>query len=247
VAGKGLTWAFAGALCGAIFMALTSFCRIVGMSEWFCLVLACTVAGMVTAAFFGSMLVALGGTLAGILVAITYEIVAPNQDSPLLLLLVAFVAALISGTIFTRQEIVQAKPLGQAGSGLAAGLLAGLILALLMSLLKLPQDHWSLAALAVALVGLLYVLASMHMPAMINRGPMLTIGGPLVSGIIGVAVAASFWIIGESMVTLPQLTPGRYQAVLDYVPTGLLGGLIGGGLGGVMLELLGIRVEAHIS
>jgi hypothetical protein len=244
---KGITWAFAGALCGALFMGIATICRIVGLPEWSALLLACAGAGTVTAAFFGSMLVALGGTLAGILVAISHEILAPNIEQPWLLLAAAFVIALVAGTIFTRQEVAQAKPLGQAGSGLVAGLVAGLLLGLIAPLTGLSNDHWGVSALAVALVGLLYVVASFHMPGMLNRGPLLMTGAPLVSGIIGVAVAGAFWFIGESMLMLPQLTPGRFHAVLAHVPPGLIGGLVGGGIGGAMLELLGIRVEAHIS
>ena len=68
------------------------------------------------------------------------------------------------------------------------------------------------------------------------------------SGLIAMAVASVFWIIGESYMTIPELGQiSRYQQVMDSAPFGLLGGALGGAFGGAMLEILGIRLEEHIT
>ena len=88
---KSIIWAFSGALYGGFFAGLLSYFHIVQENHWLAFILASSIAGMVIAAFFGSMLVALGGTLTGILTAISYQLLLVSYDQPLILFAAAFI------------------------------------------------------------------------------------------------------------------------------------------------------------
>jgi hypothetical protein len=249
ILGKAITWAFSGALYGGFFTGMFGYLAMQsGHASWTPYVMASLLSGMVIAAFFGSMLVALGGTLSGILTAISYQILFATYHQPLILLGVSFLVGLLGGTFFTRREIHEAQPLAQAVAGLLGGLVSGPILFIAARTLNIDEMALALSALSVSLVGLFYVMAIKHLPAALRQGLAEKVGGPLVTGIIAAAVAAVFWLIGESYMVIPIYgEESSYQAVLDAIPFGLLGGALGGAFGGVMLELLGIRLEEHIT
>ncbi len=249
IVGKAITWAFSGALYGGFFSGLFGYLAMQqGAAHWAPYVTASMISGMVIAAFFGSMLVALGGTLSGILTAISYQIIFAGYHRPLLLLASAFVVGMVAGTFFTRREIHKSQPLAQAAAGLVAGAAAGPLLFLIARALELDEVMAATAALSVSLVGLFYVVAIKHLPPLLRQGLAEKVGGPLVSGIISAAVAAVFWLIGESYMVIPLYgEESSYQLILDNTPFGLLGGALGGAFGGAMLEILGIRLEEHIA
>ncbi len=247
ILGKAIIWGFSGALFGGFFAGMLSFLLIEGLPPWLALMLACTLSGMVISAFFGSMLVALGGSLTGILTAISYQILFAGYHQPLVLLGIALAAGFVAGSFFTKREIRDSQPLAQTGTGLIAGLVSGPLLYFIVSSSSLLNNHWLVTAIAVSLVGLCYVYLIKHRLPFLSSPLALKIGGPLVSGVIAISVASVFWIIGESYLTVPELgQTSRYQGVLDAAPLGLLGGVIGGAFGGTMLEILGIRLEEHI-
>ncbi len=249
ILGKAITWAFSGALYGGFFAGLFGYLVLhQGPAAWSPYLIASMVSGTVIAAFFGSMLVALGGTLTGILTAISYQILFATYHRPLILLALAFGLGLLAGTFFTRREIRQSQPLAQAAAGLAGGMVAGPITYLVARALSLDEVMTAIAALSVSLVGLFYVVAIKHIPHFLRHGPAERVGGPLVCGVIAAAVSAVFWLIGESYMVIPlHGEASSYQTVLDATPLGLLGGALGGAFGGAMLEILGIQLEEHIT
>ncbi|HDK37489.1 MAG TPA: hypothetical protein ENG92_00520 [Thiolapillus brandeum] len=245
---KAIIWAFSGALFGAFFSGLLNFFLIEGIASWLAYMLATVLAGMVISAYFGSMLVALGGTLAGILTAISYQILFVTYHQPLILLGISLVAGLIAGGFFTKREIRDSQPLAQTGTGFMAGLISSPLVYTIISSSPISNNGWEAAAVAVSLVGLCYVFLIKHRLSILGSAGALKIGGPLVSGLIAMTVASVFWIIGESYMTIPELGQvSQYQQVLDAAPLGLLGGALGGAFGGAILEILGIRLEEHIA
>ncbi len=248
ILGKAVTWAFAGALYGGFYAGLLAYSHIIEIGHLPAYLLSSAVAGLVIAAFFGSMLVALGGTLTGILAAITYQILLSHTEQPLILFASALLLGALAGAVLTHREIKQSQPLAQATAGLLAGLVSGPIMALIT--LKLPQyaDHWVISAGSVTLVGLGYVFFDKHSTGLLRNKLSMKVGGPLVSGILAMAMASVFWVIGESSMTMEHLGQySDYQSVIDSAPTGLLGGAVGGAFGGAMLEILGIKLEEHIN
>ncbi len=245
---KAITWAFAGALYGGFFAGLLAYFHTIEFGHWTAFILSSAIAGLVIAAFFGSMLVALGGTLTGILAAISYQILLAHTEQPLILLASAFILGAVAGAFFTRREIKQSQPIAQAAAGLLAGLISGPIMALVTADMHPYTNHWGITAGSVSLVGLGYVFFSKHTPGLLRNNLSMELGGPLVSGIVAVAMASVFWLIGESSMAMPHLGQfNAYQTVLDNTPIGLLGGALGGAFGGAMLEILGIKLEEHIN
>lgn len=244
---EAVTWAFAGALFGGFFAGLLAFFMVKGTGDWLAFVHATTIAGTVIAAFFGSMLVALGGTLAGILIAISYQILFSSHGQPLILLGAALILGFLAGTFFTKREIANSQPLAQAASGLVAGLIAGPLVAIIVASSGIATGHWGVSAISVSFVGLIYVFASRHVPKVFRGELALELGGPLVSGVIAMSVAFSFWVIGSTYMTMPGMDQASpFQAIVENTPMGLLGGLLGGAFGGAMLEILGFEIEEHI-
>ncbi|MGV6825825.1 MAG: hypothetical protein ACWA5Q_02505 [bacterium] len=246
LAGNALTWAFAGVIFGGAFAALYEFWSALQIHHLVALIGATVLAGTFTAGFFGSLVVALAGTLTGIVVAISYQILLSSYQMAELLILIAFVLGLIAGTFFSKRELSEYQPLGQAGSGLIAGLFSGLTLSAISVFTPISTGSWISAAIAVSVVGLSYVFLAHHIPRAMQRGPLLQIGGALVCGIISMGVAFAFWLIGESMDLYWQTEAvSRFANVLDNVPIGAMGGAFGGAIGGIGLELLGIKIERH--
>lgn len=245
---KATIWAFSGALFGGFFAGVLSYLHTQqGDSGWLGYLIASAVAGTMIAAFFGSMLVALGGTLTGILTSISYQLLFPSEHQPLLLFGAAFILGLVAGGFFTRREIREAQPLAQAAAGLFAGLLSGPLLFLIIQSTGIGSTTWAVSAVSVSLVGLFYVVVIKNIPAVLRSPVALRLGGPVVAGLIAVSVAAVFWLIGESYMIIPELgQTNPYQSALDEAPLGLIGGALGGAFGGAMLELLGIQLEEHI-
>lgn len=247
ITGTALIWGFAGALFGGAFSALYQFWLLMGAEGWLALIWSTILAGTVTASFFGSLVVALAGTLTGILVAIPYQIIFSGAPLPAVLMLIAFILGWISGEFFSQRELERYQPLGQAGSGLMAGLFAGLLLALTSSFHNMDSNDWGLSAVAVTLVGSTYLFISQHIPTSIQEGSILKVGGPLVCALISLSVAFGFWLIGESMDLHWSNEPvSRYYNVLVNVPSGTLGGAIGGTVAGITLSILGVKLEKRL-
>lgn len=248
ILGKAIIWAFAGALYGGFYAGLLAYFHIIEFGHWPAFILSSSIAGLVIASFFGSMLVALGGTLTGILAAISYQILLAGTVQPWILFGSALLLGAVVGAFFTSREIKQSQPLAQASAGFLAGLATGPIMAMFTANMHPYTNHWWIAAGSVSLVGLGYVFITKHTPGFLKNRTSMKIGGPLVSGIIAMAMASVFWIIGESSLAMPHLGEvSTYQDVLDNAPLGLLGGALGGAFGGAMLELLGIQLEEHIN
>lgn len=245
---KAITWAFAGALYGGFYAGLLAYFHTIEAGHWTAFILSSAIAGLIIAAFFGSMLVALGGTLTGILAAISYQILLAHTEQPLILFASAFILGAVAGAFFTSREIKKSQPIAEATAGLLAGLISGPIMALITADMHPFTNHWGIAAASVSLVGLGYVFFSKHTPSLLRNKLSMGLGGPLVSGIVAVAMASVFWLIGETTLTMPHLGQySAYQSVLDNAPTGLVGGALGGAFGGAMLEILGIKLEEHIN
>jgi fructose-specific phosphotransferase system IIC component len=64
----------------------------------------------------------------------------------------------------------------------------------------------------------------------------------LIAGVVG----ASIWIMGGTTAgSLDSETQAAIDRVLSNVPAGFMGGLLGGAVTGMVLEVLGFRIEDH--
>jgi hypothetical protein len=127
-----------------------------------------------------------------------------------------------------------------------AGLGAGLALVLVMAVLPAPVGSFVMAAGVVALVGALFQLNEHWVVQACHGWLPDTLAAPLVAGLVASVIAAAVWLMAG--MTTPMLFSGERSAidqVLREVPSGALGGLLGGAITGLILELLGFRLEEH--
>lgn len=247
ILGRATIWALAGALFGGVFFGLHEVFGTFGGAPWLMLTLAVALAGAVTSAFFGAMQVAVLGTMVGVLVGIVFLMLAVDPERPMIMLGAAMGAGLVAGSFYSGSSAIRSRPLGQTVSGLLAGCVAGPILHLLAASLGFGGSMLLLAALAVSLVGIFYLIASRWVLSLCSEWMSAKMSGPVVAGLVAAAVATSMWLIGGSVTGGVELPEAALGERLLPVTQSLIGGALGGAIGGAVLEILGIdRSDYHV-
>ncbi|MBN2887074.1 MAG: spermidine synthase [Chromatiaceae bacterium] len=237
-------WGFAGGLFGALFAALQALLAVLGFSASTPFWMAVVVAAMTTSAFYSAMPVALVGSMAGILAAIAALILGGAQLSLLAMTVLTCAAGVVAGGFQAWVSRAGARPLAEALTGVLAGLLAAALLLLMPGLDPRTLGTFLLSALVVALVGALFQLAERWLVARALSGLPALLSAPLVAGAIAAVVGASVWmLVGSSDPALDVASRTAIERIFDEVPLGFLGGMLGGVLTGLALELLGFRLE----
>lgn len=240
-------WGFAGALFGALFAGLHQVLVLLGLSGWQPLLIAAAAAAMTTSAFYSAMPVALVGAMAGVLASIAY-LIATGQEVDLLTIVgLAAVMGVVAGGFYAWIVKSGSRPLAETLTGLVAGLLAGGVLAVALEVLGEGLGMFALAAGVVALVGTFFEVSERWLVSRSLSWLPDSLAAPVVSGLVAAVVGASIWIVGGT--TTVMLDPGAEEAVgrvLDDIPPGLAGGLLGGALTGILLELFGFHLEDRI-
>lgn len=241
-----VVWGLAGGLFGSLFAGLHQVLFSLGLAGWQPPVLAAAAAAMITSAFYSAMPVALAGAMAGVLASIG-SLIALGHDLDLGVLAgIAGVAGLAAGSVYTWIAAGGARPLTQTLAGMAAGLFAGTLLAALIAVTGRQVGTFVLAAGVVAVVGTLFQVAARWLKGSDSRLVPASLSAAAVAGMIATLVAASIWTLGGSPLLGPDgYTPDLLGQVRREIPPGFLGGLAGGGLTGLVLELLGFHLEDH--
>jgi hypothetical protein len=242
-----VVWGLAGGLFGALFAGLSQVLSTSGLSGWLPPVLAAAAAAMITSAFYSAMPVALTGAMAGVLASIG-ALIALGQDLDLPLLAgAAALAGLAAGSFYAWMSEGTGHPLSRTLAGLAAGLVAGLLLVGLIAVTGRQAGTFVLAAGMVAVVGTLFQVSARWLG---GHGDLPLPAGPsaaLVAGTVAALVAAGIWTLGVTpLAGADGATSDLLGQLRREIPPGLLGGLAGGALTGLVLELLGFRLEDHV-
>jgi hypothetical protein len=241
-----LVWSLAGALFGGLFIGLYEVLVVLGLSGWQPLVAGAVAAAMTTAAFYSAMPLALVGATAGVLASIGYLVTSgPNIDLTMITLLAAG-TGIAAGGFFAWMGRQNARPLAETLTGMLAGFGAGLALVILLTVLEISVGPFVLAAGVVAIVGALFQLNEYWIVQACHGWLPDSLAAPLVAGLIASVVGAAVWLMAG--MTTPLLLGGEQPVidqVLRQVPTGALGGMLGGAVTGLILELLGFRLEEH--
>lgn len=242
-----IVWALAGGLFGAIFNGLYQVLIALGLSGWQPLVGGAAIAAMTTSAFYGSMPVALIGSMAGMLGSIGTLMVG---GQPVVLPVIAGVCALTGLVVGLFHSWVlpgNARPLGVILTGLVAGSAAGALMAWGLGLLDRPAGPFVIAAGIVALVGGLFELTRPHIVRGCFTWLPQGLGTPVVAGVIAAVVGAAVGIMSEiGGIGLGQSFAEGVQNIVDAMGMGFLGGMLGGAVTGAILELIGVPVEDEI-
>jgi hypothetical protein len=237
-------WGLAGALFGALFAGLYQVLGVLGLSGWQPLVIAAAAAAMTTSAFYSAMPVALVGAMAGILASIGYLIVTGHNVKLILIAGTAGAGGVLAGFFYAWMVTGGGRPLAETLTGLISGLVAGGLLAVLLGVMDAQLSTFVLSAGVVALVGTSFQMSERWLVARSARWFPGALSAPIVAGLIAAVVGASVWIIGSTtLTTLGSQASDAADQVLSAVPAGFLGGMLGGAVTGVLLQLLGFRLQ----
>lgn len=237
-------WGLAGALFGSLFAGLHQVLLLVGLEDWQSLLVSAGAAAMTTSAFYSSMPVALVGTMAGVLASIGYLIWTGHQVKLLAIAGIAAGAGVIAGEAYAWMSKGGARPLAQTLTGLISGVVAGSVLALGLSATDLQIGAFGMAAVVVALVGGLFQLSRRWVLSISSDWCPRRLSAPLVAGLIAAVVGASVWIMGgTTAIALDEATKGAIDEVLAGIPSGFFGGMLGGAVTGVLLEIMGMTMD----
>ncbi len=234
-----LVWAIAGILFGGIFATASDTFTILLESRSLALPLACALAGMFTAACFGSLRSATLGIMTGVLSGLGYLAFADAATNPLPFLAGAALFAIFLANIMP-QDVAITHPLGQSLSGAIAGIIGGMLMLILLGSQPTLSMTWQGAA-AVALVGVLYVAIS-RLVLKLCTDRLSRISGPLISGLVAATTSAAIWLLIRTAPAIDgSVASPAYAGVFASVPESALGAMIGGAIGGALFSLLGIR------
>ena len=235
-------WGLAGALFGSLFAGLHQVLMVIGLEDWQAVVIGATAAAMTTSAFYSAMPVALVGAMAGVLASIAYLMVTGHQVLLIHIAAISAVAGLVVGGFYSWMATGGGRPLAQTMTGLLSGLAAGGILWGGLELYPGEVGMFVRAATVVTLVGSAFTLSRRSIVRVFSGHCPRALSAPVVAGLIAAVVGASVWIVGgTTAAALDASTKGAIDQVLGQVPAGFLGGMLGGAVTGVLLELLGLQ------
>jgi hypothetical protein len=241
-----VVWGLAGGVFGALFSGLEAILDGLGLAGWHPPVLAAAIAAMATSALYGAMPSALAGAMAGVLASIGALVLLGHEIDLGTIAAIAAVAGAMAGSFHAWMSAASGRPLMQTLTGLVAGLIAGGALVSLGALGAAHAGTFVAAAGVVAVVGVLFQVSERWIAGLGERWFPGSVSGAVVAALIATLVAASMWMLGASGGLMGDsgaaLQPSGIEA--DLLP-GFLGGMTGGAITGVVLELLGFRLEDH--
>ncbi|NBC14621.1 MAG: spermidine synthase [Gammaproteobacteria bacterium] len=241
-------WSLAGALFGGLFIGLYEVLQVLDFGPWQAVVIAALAAAMTTAAFYSAMPVALMGAMAGVVASIGYLIIGGPRLELGIIALVAAGLGVLGGAFVAWTSQAGSRPLAETLTGLLAGLGAGFILVVVLTLYSRPVGAFVMAAGVVALVGSLFQLNEHWIVKGVHGWLPDTLAAPLVAALVAAVVGASIWMVaGTTAAALDPAAKDAVERVLAEMPSGFLGGLLGGAVTGLLLEVLGFRLEEHES
>ena len=239
-------WGLAGALFGSLFAALYELSILLGLGGWKSILVGTAIAAVTTTAFYSAMPVALVGAMAGVLASIG-TLMATGHQVPLLLIAgVACAVGILAGVSYDWMNRGGGRPLAEILAGLSSGLVAGGLMSLGLVVYGSQMGMLLLAAGVVALVGGLFQLSRRRTVSFISGWCPRILSAPVVAGLIAAVVGASVWVMGgATAMALVGETKSAIDQILHQVPSGFFGGMLGGGVTGILLEISGAHLEQH--
>jgi TM2 domain-containing membrane protein YozV len=241
-----VVWGLAGGVFGALFAGIHEALAGMGLEGWQPPVAAAAASAMFTAALYSAMPVALTGAMAGVLASIASLIVLGPQVTLPAIAGSAALAGLAAGSFYAWMSNSGGRPLMETLTGLASGLIAGAALVLVTALSAEPAGMFVLAAGVVAVVGALFQVSERWMVGLGAGWLPGSLSGAVVAALVATLVAGSMWILGHDGGLFGDMESGHVLSrVEQQLLPGFLGGLTGGAITGLLLEVLGFHLEDH--
>lgn len=238
---RGLIWSLIGLIYAPLFAGMHVIFHGQGFGHA-ALIPAAALAGGVGAAFYGARQVALVGTVVGVVVATTVLFVIPGIV-PLwqVTLPAAAVGAALGGVVRFPDRCSVNVP-GKTLAGLMTGAACGALLALAEP--WHPQDFHIMGTLAflVSVNGVLYVASVRWWMGLTrcNRGQPCNLIEALVIAALAATAAGALWAVAGPLIgAVDHTARATLDIIHQQVPLAILGGMLGGGVGGAVLEAFG--------
>lgn len=233
-----IIWGIAGGFFGIVYLAFLKHLQQAGPAVWQ-IPLAAAVAGAVVSTFYSAMRVALVGALAGATTSLVCLTVAPSPLTPWQVMALCGLVGLALGMPASAFLERRRGALVVAGAGLTTGAMAGICVSILAKL----GPYWSGAGWAVFIMvpmtGLLFTVLTLALGPRVKAIIPRWFGVCLACAVMASVVGVSLWALAASfrLDVDPQLRIAL-QAMFAQIPEAVLGGIVGGALGGSLLELL---------
>lgn len=236
---RALIWSLVGLIYAPLFTSLNTALRTLGL-EASAYIPAAAVAGAVGAAFYGARQVALAATGIGLGAgALMLATLPARLDVGSAAGLAALLGVVLGLLVRFPDRCSRGVP-GKAMAGFVAGLLGGAILALAESFTAIALPTAAVLAFLVSVNGILYVVSVRWWVGM-TTSPAQTrycnLIESIVIGILAACAAGALWLVAGSLMGV--LGPAEVQlssALHREIPLAIMGGLVGGAVGGTLLE-----------
>jgi hypothetical protein len=238
---RGLIWSLIGLIYAPLFSGLHVAFHAVGFGHA-ALIPAAALSGAVGAAFYGARQVAIAGTAIGVVVASVVLLARPGIIPLWQVMVSAAAVGAVLGAIVRFPDRCSLKVPGKTLAGLVTGGACGLLLALAEPLH--PEEFHITGTLAflVAVNGVLYVATVRWWTGLaeINRGRACNLIESLVVAVLAATAAGAVWAVGGPLIGAVDFgSRGVLDVIHQQVPLAILGGLLGGGVAGALLEAFG--------
>ncbi|WP_245969360.1 hypothetical protein [Thiocapsa rosea] len=238
---RGIVWGLIGMIYAPLFTGLAELFQGLGFGHG-TYIAAAALAGAVGAALYGAREVALIATGIGVLVGVLVLTLFAEQIA---VFHVVFVAAAVAGlvglTVSFPARCSRHVP-GKTMAGLATGAIGGGFLALVEPFHPNPFSSFAVLAFLVSVNGVLYVATVRWWLSVSHRlhcesRPCYIIESLVMATLAGVAAGSVWMMIGPLIDIESGLWESASAAMHDRIPMAILGGLFGGAIAGMLLEL----------
>jgi hypothetical protein len=237
---RGVIWGIAGGFFGIVFLAVLRHLQQAGDAAWQ-VVLAAAVAGSVVGAFYSAKRVAIIGAAAGSVASTAYLIAVSTPESPWPVFGVCAAAGFAVGAgasaIYERRR----GALLVALAGLAAGAVAGVTAAVVGTLTGTLDQVFVLALVLAPVTGALFTAATLMLAERFAVPVPQWLSIAVVSAEVAGVVGSGLWVLSVPLAHgIDPALQAAIQEMLGQLPRAFLGGLLGGAIAGVALELLNV-------
>ncbi len=237
---RGIVWSLIGMIYAPLFTGLVELLNLAGWDR-FAYVVAASLTGAVCAVLYGARQVALISTGLGVVVGVTFLILAVGGVGFLQAVLSAAALAAILGLLVAFPERCSRHVAGKALAGLVAGATGGSVLAIAEPLHAAAFSVVAVVAFLVSVTGVLYVATVNWWVALTHRMQLeARTCHRLESSIMAILAAVgagSVWMVSGPLV--PGGEGMWHQASLAMhrtIPEAVLAGLCGGAIAGFLLQ-----------
>lgn len=238
---RGLVWGMTGIVYAPLFVGLRETLLFLGFGGW-APIPSAALAGAAAAAVYASMPIAVIATLVGIVSSTVYLVAVPE---PIGLLSVALVSALAGGfagfLLRFPARFSHGVP-ADAIAGLATGAGAGLLVALIAWMYPQELNIGVVVGLTISATGILWVGTEPWWITRIEHGLSRNTIEVIVSAVLAGLAGGSIWAVGGPVLkVVDPANQAIISRILDQIPAGVVGGIIGAAAAGMLLQALASR------